>query len=198
MEIRGPRLTLRYPRPGDAERMFELARDPEVVRHFSWGPYTDPSEPVAWIDDAERRRADGEWLEFAIAQSEDDELIGVTGLTELAPRDRRATTGTWLGKPYWGTGANRESKALLFALAFGPLGLNRLTALASPENPRSLAALERIGFVREGTLEAFHIHRGVPRDVAILRLLRAEWERGPLREVPVEITGTPPAAFLPS
>ena len=194
MVVRGPRLTLRYPRRDDAPRMFELASDPEVVRHFSWGPYESADDPLPWIGDAERRRREGEWLEFVIA-GEDDRLIGVTGLTELAPRDRRAMIGTWLGRPYWGSGANAESKALLLAVAFRTLGLNRVSALASPENPRSLAALEKLGFAAEGVLRAWHIHRGTPRDVTILRLLREDWEAGPLADVPAEIAGEPPAAF---
>ena len=195
MVIRGPRLTLRYPRPADAARMYELASDPEVVRHFSWGPYTNADEPLPWIVDAERRRESGEWLEFAITDA-DDRLVGVTGLTDVAPRDRRATIGTWLGREYWGSGANRESKALLLALAFGPLGLNRVTALASPDNPRSLAALERLGFTPEGVLREWHVHRGSPRDVTILRLLRADWESGELVEMAADFSGDPPAAFV--
>lgn len=195
MVIRGERLTLRYPRPADAERMYELASDPEVVRHFSWGPYTSPEEPLPWIEDAERRRETTEWLEFAIAD-EDDRLIGITGLTDFVARDRRATIGTWLGRDYWGTGSNRESKAMLLALAFQRLGLNRVTALASPANPRSIVALERLGFVLEGVLRGWHVHRGEPRDVTILRLLRREWERGPLAGFPVVMDGNPPPAWI--
>ena len=194
MVVRGPSLTLRYPRAADAPRLFELARDPEVVRHFSWGPYRNAEEPLPWIEDAERRREEGEWLEFAIA-GPGDELIGVTGLTELSRRDRRATIGTWLGREYWGTGANRESKALLLALAFRRLGLNRVTALASPDNERSLAALERIGFVAEGVLREWHIHRGEARDVTILCLLRRDWESSDLAAFPLETLGDPPEAF---
>ena len=103
--------------------------------------------------------------------------------------------GTWLGREFWGSGANRESKALVLALAFRSLGLQRVTALASPQNVRSLAALRRLGFVQEGVLRAWHVHAGVPRDVAVMRMLRDEWERTPLAEVDVAIEGTPPSRF---
>jgi ribosomal-protein-alanine N-acetyltransferase len=195
MILRGPQLTLRYPRPDDAQAMFDLASDPEVVRHFSWGPYTDISEPEEWIAGARRRRDAGKWLEFVITRTGEDVPLGVTGLTELTPRDRRATIGTWLGRPHWGTGVNREAKALLLTLAFGRLGLQRVTAFASPDNPRSLVALERLGFTREGLLSSFHVHRGEPRDVAILGLLREDWASGPLAAIPAAIEGDPPAGF---
>lgn len=194
MVVRGPRLALRYATRADAPRLLELGSDPEVTRHFSWGPYRDLAEPLAYVDSLERRRAAGERLEFVIVDA-GDEPIGVTGLSELARRDRRAIVGTWLGRSYWGSGANRESKALVLALAFRGLGLERVGALASPDNARSLAALERLGFVREGVLRAWHRHGEVPRDVAILGLLREEWEAGPLAAVPVDLEGEPPPAF---
>jgi ribosomal-protein-alanine N-acetyltransferase len=195
--VRGPSLSLRYARPADADALFEAGSDPDVTRFFSWGPYTDRDEPLQFVDWLAKQRDSGERLEFAIAGA-DDRLLGITGLSDFSLRDRRATVGTWLARPHWGTGVNRESKALVLALAFRRLGLQRVTALASPDNPRSLAALERIGFEQEGVLRSFHIHRGERRDVAILRLLREDWEAGPLADVPVEFEGDPPPQFIPS
>jgi ribosomal-protein-alanine N-acetyltransferase len=103
--------------------------------------------------------------------------------------------GTWLGRESWGSGANRESKALVLAMGFRALGLNRITALASPQNVRSIAALQRLGFVYEGVLRGWHVHGDTARDVTVLRMMRDEWEHTPLAEVPVTIEGEPPAAF---
>ena len=119
----------------------------------------------------------------------------MTGLSELAPRDRRATVGSWFGHPWWGSGANFESKALIAALAFGALGLERLTAWANTRNGRSQVALERIGFRREGVLRAWHRHGDRVHDVVVFGMLRAGWERSRLRAVPAEVRGTPPPAF---
>jgi ribosomal-protein-alanine N-acetyltransferase len=183
--IRGPALSLRYPRPDDAEVLYALGSDPDVVRYFSWGPYTDIAQPREFIDSLAAKRESGERLEFAIVDSSDTPL-GITGLSEFSQRDRRAVVGTWLGREHWGTGANAESKALILALAFGPLALLRVTAHAHPGNVRSLRALERLGFTREGVLKGWHVHRGEQRDVAILRLMREDWERSDLARTPVE------------
>ncbi len=121
--------------------------------------------------------------------------IGITLLSELSRRDRRAVVGTWLGRAHWGTGANRETKALICRLAFETLGLERLGAYADVRNARSQGALERLGFAREGVLRGFHRHGGEARDVALYSLLRSEWERGELASVPSRIEGAPPEAF---
>jgi ribosomal-protein-alanine N-acetyltransferase len=194
VEVRGPTLTLRYPRPADTEALFRAARDPEVSRFFSWS-YERPEQAARWIDGAADRRAQGRALELVI-DHRDHGTVGVTGLLDPVLRDRRATVGTWLGREQWGGGANTESKALIAALSFGPLGYERLSAYASTANARSQAALERLGFVREGVLRAWHRHGHEVHDSVVYGLLRADWEASPLRQIPAEVLGEPPAAFV--
>jgi ribosomal-protein-alanine N-acetyltransferase len=195
LEVRGPQLRLRIPREQDARRLFELASDAEVTRFFSWGPYTEEEQALAWLQTLASRRADGVALELAIADS-DDWVIGITAVLEVSKRDRRAVVGTWLGQAYWGTGANAESKALVARLAFEELRMERLGAWADVRNPRSQHALERLGFVREGTLRAFHRHADERRDVVAYSLLRQEWQESPLAEVRSSVVGSPPEAFV--
>ena len=194
LTLEGPTLTLRYATPADAARLFELASDPQVTRWFSWGPYTDPAQPRSYIDSLAGKRERGELLDFLVVHR-DDGPIGVTGLSELARRDGRATVGTWFAAPWWGSGANRESKAMLAALAFTRLRVNRLTAWANVKNSRSQAALEGVGFRREGVLRAWHRHGDAIHDVFVFALLRDEWRASALAEVPVRIGGIPPPAW---
>ena len=195
MIVSGPRLRLRYASEDDAADLFELGSDEDVSRFFSWGPYRDPAEPIAYIESLAHQREAGKRLEFAIAD-EGDRMIGVTGLSEFSRRDRRAVVGTWLGRAHWGTGANAESKALVLALGFRRLGLRRATALANPENRRSIVALERLGFESEGVLRSWHLHGGTPQDCEVLRFMREDFERSTLAEVPVDFEGEPPAQFV--
>src|SRR4051812_8909887 len=195
LRVSGPAYSLRYLTADDAPALFDLGRDPDVTRFFSWGPYREESEAREFIAGLDRRREAGERLELGIVRNGEDRPIGITGLSDFSPRDRRAVVGTWLGREHWGSGANRESKALVMAMGFRALGLNRITALASPQNVRSIAALERLGFVREGVLRGWHVHRGESRDVAVLRMMRDEWEHTPLAEVPVRIEGDVPPAL---
>jgi [ribosomal protein S5]-alanine N-acetyltransferase len=170
-----------------------LAGDPEVTRFFSWR-YAVPADASRWIAGREAARDAGEWLEFVVVHGERG-VAGVTGLTEPSRRDRRAVTGTWLGRDFWGTGINAEAKALLARVAFEACGLERLGSYASTGNARSRRALENLGFVREGTLRRFHRHGDHVHDVDVFGLLRDEWRAGPLSAVAVEVDGEPPAPF---
>jgi ribosomal-protein-alanine N-acetyltransferase len=194
MALHGPTLTLRPPVAEDAPALLELAGDPEVTRWFSWGPYTALEEPLTFIERAADERERGERLELLVVHHEHGPA-GITGLSEFSSRDRRCMVGTWFGRRFWGTGANRESKAIVAHLAFAVLGLHRLGAYSNPENVRSTRALLAVGFRHEGVLREWHRHGGRHHDVNVFGLLRAEWERGPIGAVPVELEGAAPAAF---
>ena len=193
--LTGPSLRVRIPREDDAGALFSEAADPEVTRWFSWGPYSSEAEARSYVARLAPQRARGEQLDLVVEHL-DVGPIGISGLSEFAQRDRRAMIGSWLGRAWWGTGANHEAKALMFHLAFVLLGLDRVGAYANVEHERSQRALERVGFRREGVLRRYHRHGARALDVVVFGLLRPEWEAGPLSGVPVAVAGRPPPAFV--
>jgi ribosomal-protein-alanine N-acetyltransferase len=196
VELSTPTLKLRYPTVADAPALLELGSDPEVTRFFSWGPYRSLGEPAAYVERLAGERERGERLEFLIIGSSGP--LGVTGLSEFSRRDRRAVVGTWLGREHWGSGANGASKAMIAWLAFERMGLERLGAYADVDNPRSQAALLKLGFVREGTLRRWHRHGDRVHDVVVYSWLKEEWECSPLARESVGMRGQPPEAFRAS
>jgi len=195
LEVAGTEVTLRYPDAADATALAELGGDPEVTRFFSWGPYRRVEEAAEFVASLPARRESGEALEMLIVHGERGPA-GLTGLSEVSLRDRRCVIGTWLGRSFWGSGINEWSKGLMAHFAFGPLGMERLTAHAAVENERSQAALERLGFRREGVLEAWHRHGDRVYDLVVYAFLRADWERSPLHGVKADVRGAPPAAWV--
>ncbi len=195
--VRGPSLSLRIPTDDDAPALLGLASDPEVTRWFSWGPYTDVEQPRRFIAGLAQERRDGTKLDL-LAVHHEHGAAGVTGLYEVSRRDRRCVVGTWFGRAFWGTGANRESKALLQHLAFETLGMHRFGSYSNPQNERSTRALLGVGLRHEGVLHGFHRHGERFLDVNVFGLLREQWLASPLRAEfadRIEVVGRPPAAF---
>jgi [ribosomal protein S5]-alanine N-acetyltransferase len=195
LSVTGPSLRVRLPRADDAAALYRHASDPEVSRYFSWGPYRSESEASAFLAGLPELRARGQQLDFVVEHLEAG-VIGISGFAELSARDRRATIGTWLGREWWGTGANRDSKALMCHVAFALLGLQRVGAYANVDHVRSQRALERLGFQREGVLRSFHRHGSRSLDVVAFSLLREEWLAGPLRAAPVAVSGAVPDGWV--
>lgn len=180
--------------PDDADALLTLAADPDVTRWFSWGPYTSIEQPLAYIEDAAARRARGEQIDLLIVHRERGPA-GITGLSEFSVRDRRCVVGTWFGREFWGTGANRESKAIIAHLAFELLAMKRLGSYSNPDNERSTRALLGVGFTLEGVLRSWHRHGERYLDVNVFGMLREEWSAGDLAKVPVSLEGELPAAI---
>ena len=195
LALTGPTLRVRIPRLDDAAGLFAHASDAEVTRWFSWGPYATQDDALAYLERLPGERERGTQLDLVVEHL-DAGPIGITGFSEIARRDRRATIGTWLGRAWWGTGANMEAKALMCHLGFELLGLERIGSYTNVAHERSQRALVRLGFEHEGVLRAFHRHGEDALDVAVFGLLRSAWERGPLRDVPVHVAGAPPAVFV--
>jgi [ribosomal protein S5]-alanine N-acetyltransferase len=193
--LHGPSLTLRPPVPEDAPALLELAGDPDVTRWFSWGPYTTLEQPLQYIERLAAQRERGEQLDLLVVHREHGPA-GITGLSEFSGRDHRCVVGTWFGRRFWGTGVNRESKAVVAHLAFAVLGMHRLGSYSNPENVRSTKALIGVGFRQEGVLRHWHRHGERWLDVNVFGMLRAEWEGGPLRDVIVDVEGDAPPAFV--
>jgi len=198
MLLHGPTLTLRYAVEADAEALLGLASDPEVTRWFSWGPYTTIEQPLAYIARAADWRSEGRQVDLLV-ERRGEGPIGVTGLSEFSARDGRCIVGTWFGRSAWGTGANRESKALVAHLAFALLEQHRLGSYSNPDNERSTRALLGVGFRHEGVLRDWHRHGEGWLDVNIFGMLRDDWEASSLRsEFPVNVEGEPPPGFTPA
>ena len=195
LALTGPTLRVRVPRSDDAAALFREASDADVTRWFAWGPYESRAQAEAYLERLPAERESGSQLDL-IVERLDAGPIGISGLSEFSLRDRRATIGTWLGRAWWGTGANGESKALMCHLGFAVLGLERIGSYTSVDHVRSQRALERLGFGREGVLRRFHRHDERVLDVVVFGLLRSDWENGPLREVAVTVSGQPPPAFV--
>lgn len=88
---------------------------------------------------------------FLICRNEDDALAGTASLGHIVFGNLR---GAYLGYsafvPFQGRGYMTEGLGLALRHAFGTLVLHRIEANVQPDNARSIAVLERLGFRREG------------------------------------------------
>ena len=197
LALTGPTLRVRIPRLDDAADLVRHASDPEVTRWFSWGPYASADDALAYLERLPGERERGVQLDLVVEHVASRRGDRDHGFSEIARRDRRATIGTWLGRAWWGTGANAEAKALMCHLGFALLGLERIGSYTNVDHARSQRALEKLGFEREGVLRALSPPRR--RDARRRRLraaARGVGSVGRMRELAVTVDGEPPPQFV--
>lgn len=149
----------------------------EVFRWLTYPPPRTVSDAQALIEAALEHRAGRQRLPFAQLDAATGEFIGSTSYYEIDPVQRSLAIGhTWLGRPWWRTGHNTDSKLLMLARAFDALGAVRVVWHADSRNERSCAAILRLGATQEATLRKHKRRRdGTWRDTALFSMLDEEW-----------------------
>jgi N-acetyltransferase len=105
-------------------------------------------------------RAHGDRLPYAQIDAVTGEFAGSSSYYDIVPALRTISIGhTWLGKRWWRTGHNTESKLLMLTHAFDTLGAARVVWHTDIRNERSQAAIARLGANREGDLRKHRIRR---------------------------------------
>ncbi len=138
------RLRFREMHPDDAEAMFNLNSDPEVVQYTGDGPFESVQATRDFLTaylEVYRKFGYGRWITELKSTGE---IIGWCGLKFLA--DENVTdVGYRFYKKYWGNGYASEGAIACIQYGFSDLKLDRIIAHARKENVASLRVLEKSG-----------------------------------------------------
>jgi ribosomal-protein-alanine N-acetyltransferase len=134
-------------------------------------PYTEESADK-WVRHRIAFAQAGVEICFAIRDPQ-GRMVGSVGVDDLqVGKAHNGELGYWLAPAARGQGLATEAVRAFIPYAFGPLGLERLTAHTLHFNDRSIRVLERNGFAPEGRLRRFTRTATGLRDVLVFGLLR--------------------------
>lgn len=177
-----PRLRLRHYRDDDVDALFALQSDPGVMRYWSYPAWTEPRQAEERLQEIYRQLRESDAYIWVIADRASDRMIGNAVLFSINRGQALAETGYSLMTEYQGRGLAQEAMRLVLGFAFETLGLQRIEADIDPRNVPSCRLVERLGFVREGTLRERWRVNGEICDTAFYGLLRREFVVAPASE----------------
>jgi len=159
------RTRLRELEERDATALVELANDREVTRWVHW-PARSREALDAFVQTARERRTDSPRTDYplAVESREHGELLGFLRLRITSVEFEQAELAAYLFARSWGHGLATEAGAALRDFGLHELRLHRLFAYCDVANVASARVLEKLGFVREGTLRSRLKLDGVWRD----------------------------------
>ena len=115
------------------------------------------------------------WVKFAAMDAGTGKLVGMTNYISPDAFGVVEIGGTYIAPSMRGTDFNRAMKKLLIEHAFAS-GFRKIRFNIDTRNTRSMAAVAKLGAVREGTLRQDRITwAGFIRDTAVFGLMREEW-----------------------
>ena len=173
--LTGRRVHLRGPRADDADAVFTLFADPDVMRYWSRPPMTVRAEAEGLIDEIGESFSTRAGFNWMVVQPEDDVVIGTAALFRFEPRHRRAEIGYSLRSDHWGRGLAAEAVTVMLDWAIRTLGLHRVEADIDPRNAGSRKLLARLGFASEGVLRERYFVGDDVSDTELFGLLAEDW-----------------------
>ncbi|WP_344398889.1 GNAT family protein [Streptomyces longisporus] len=168
---RGSKIALAPLEVDDAEVLQRWRSDPVAAYEIGVWPRS-----LSWLRERVERDLDDSDRDDFLVLLPDGTPIGCTALIDQDLADGTAEVVMLLAPEHRGQGHGADALDTMVDLAFGELPLHRLQAVTHTENTAALKVLAKSGFVREGVRRSACLHRGRRHDVAVLSLLRPEWE----------------------
>lgn len=163
------RLFLRPMKKTDADSVFAMRSDENVMR-FIREPQTTRKEAENWIN-LVSSRWESEKIGFcAVIEKVSNQFIGWCGLWRLT-ETKEIEVGYALFKEFWGKGYAVEASEAFLNYGFEQLNLEKIVAVADPENRNSRRVMERLGMNYD------FVGRFYERDLVHYSITKETWQK---------------------
>jgi ribosomal-protein-alanine N-acetyltransferase len=141
--ITTPRLRLREFTPGDANMMFRLNADPDVLRYTGDAPFSSVAEARQFLRDYDHFRKYG-YGRWAVERKADGEVLGWCGL-KWHEAEQYVDLGFRFFRKHWGQGYATEAGRACVAYGFENLGMPEIIGRVARAHVASIRVLEKVG-----------------------------------------------------
>ena len=150
-ELPAGRLVLRAFTLADAPDFHAAYGDAASMRHWNHAPSPNVARTERYLANWMKPAPDG-WMVWAVALRETGRCIGMVNFHGRDVASRRAEIGYILTPDASGQGHAQEAVGAMIAHMQAALNVHRIEAQIEPENRRSCALVERLGFTLEAPL----------------------------------------------
>lgn len=172
-ELKTERLLLRRLEKKDANELFFLRSNKDVLRYLGKEPAASVKEVEEFIERINKAADQNESILWGIALlSEPTVIIGTICLWNFKKENYRAEIGFLLHPGHWRKGIMKEAIIRVIDYGFNVLKLHSIEAVLSADNIASSAILESTGFIKEGHLKENFYFKGEFSDTLIYSKLK--------------------------
>ena len=143
------RLVLRQIDNGDADEMFYLRSDEQIMKYICRPRPKHMDDILQLIQKIRNMIASNEGIGWAMTLKDDNKLIGHISLHVLIKEHYRAEVGYMMHPGHYGKGIMDEALKAVLDYGFNTIGLHSIEANVSPDNTASRKLLERNEFKQE-------------------------------------------------
>ncbi len=179
LPIHTERLTLRTLQKSDAESVYAMYSNPDMVRYL----YMPQMQPGG-LGEAMKRRvkrsklaSEGDILELAVLLKATGQFVGALTFFYRSEVHQRGEIGYAVLPEFAGQGYATEGARELLRIGFEHLGLHRIEAQCDARNLASARVMARLGMQPEAHLRENEFVKGEWTDEILYGMLAEEWTR---------------------
>ncbi|MFA6262094.1 MAG: GNAT family N-acetyltransferase [Bacteroidia bacterium] len=161
------RLLLRNFQPEDAEALFELRSDPQIMQYINRPVAKAVTEVSELIERIMAETQQNKSVAWCICQKENQRLIGFIGLWRMEPENLRGELGYMLHPLHHKKGFMQEALEAVLEYGFKTILCHTIMADVHPGNKSSINLLERNQFLREAYFHENIFFEGQYHDTVI-------------------------------
>ena len=126
---------------------------PELSEYLPWAVNYQRSVTAQFVRDSIGAWASGRAFDFAIrAQGDDDRHLGNVSVWFTSKANSAGEVGYWIRSDAAGRGFGTEATARALQIAFEELNMHRVVTRIAVGNVASERIVQKLGFLKEGTL----------------------------------------------
>jgi len=172
--IRGEKVWLRGYSEADLEPYEHFVNSQDAL----WAGFTIPM-PAAkirtWFEKAVSEHGSQGYY-FVVSPLGSHDFIGTTWVWNVGSRIGGAEFSMFMDDPTrWGHGFGTDAANATTDFIFGFTELPRLWLATDESNGRAQRSFEKAGFVREGLIRHYAMHKGAPINAVLMGMLRNDW-----------------------
>lgn len=168
-------LILRQIHLDDAKEVFEIRSNPETMK-FIPRPLAETIEDAQkFITDCNAGIEKNEYINWAIAQKEDNKLIGMIGFFRMQPENFRGEIGYILNPNFHGKGIMKEASDEAIKFGFEKMNFHSIEAVIDPKNIASEKLLQKLNFKKEAHFKENFFYNDEFLDTVIYSLLKTKF-----------------------
>jgi len=171
------RLLLTEIKDEDAQRFYEIRTNPEVIKYLDRDPDKNVEATLKKLREITAARLENKSVNWGLRLKSNGEMIGDLGIWRLDNQHFRGEIGYSMLPDYHGQGLMTEALNRVLDYAFKEAKFHSLCANTQPDNERSIALLERVGFKQEAYFTENYYYNGKFGDSRIFSLLE-RWRKG--------------------
>lgn len=167
------RVQLRPIEMSDAQRIFEIWSDREVMRFYDIAPLNSIDDARLLVSAMVKELAEGISVRWAIVSKCGMRFIGSCGF-RFDSKFYSASISFELERHSWRQGLMREALNAAITHAYDHWHINRIQAVTNLDNHASIGLLRSLGFVEEGVMRQWGYWKDAFHDVHLFSRIRAD------------------------